>query len=350
MTQVDHDDLLDAYVEHVEGTELSESTVVRYENNVKQYLEWVAETADGNPALDGVFDVNPETLESHLRQMSQDGYAPQSIKLRRASVKSFYDACQKLVNDQTVTVLAGLGAETVDQIDQNPVDDLDTSKIDLNSSKREAEVGDDAPPHIQPEEKEQLVENVPWPRTRNALIIRLLWQTGLRAHEACNITLDAIDRSERQITIRSDKTESTRKVWYQSSLENLIELWVEVKRPAFKTAEDSPYLFVSQKSERISPDQLNHMVRQAAENAGIQESEYTDKMGRTKHKIHAHVLRHSFAVQALRNGWNLEYIRQAMGHEELDTTRVYLDALDEDLREAFSERGPGTERVRKPET
>ncbi|WP_430505932.1 tyrosine-type recombinase/integrase [Haloparvum sp. PAK95] len=347
MMELDHEELLNAYANHIEGTNLSESTVTRYRTNTRQYLEWVEELSNETSEVDGVFDVNPETLETHLKQMVKDGYAPQSIKLRRASVKSFYEVCQKLVNDQTVSVLADLDDGVIEGIDDDPIEQLDTSQIDLNSSKRENEVGDEAPPHITPEEKEKLVENVPQPRTRNALMIRLLWQTGLRAHEACNIELEDVDRRERKITVRSQKTESTRNVWYQSSIENLMDLWIEVKRPGFRNAEDSSYLFVTERSDKIMPDGLNKMVRKAADKAGIQDSEYTDQMGRTKHKVHAHVLRHSFAVQALRNGWNLEYIRQAMGHEELDTTRVFLDALDADLRKAFTEMGPGTEKRSK---
>jgi len=90
----------------------------------------------------------------------------------------------------------------------------------------------------------------------------------------------------------------------------------------------------------MSTDMVNHAVQRAAEQAGIQEVEYVDREGREKCRIHAHTLRHSFAVQSLRNGVNSEYIRRLMGHDELETTRIYLDALDDDLKRVMRKRSP----------
>lgn len=130
MSQVDHEELLDAYEEYIQATDLAESAVQRYTTNVEQYLEWGRDLADGNPALDGVFEINPATIERHLREMGQNGYAPQSVKLRRASVKSFYDACEKLVKDQSVMVLATLDSEAREAVRQNPIEEVDTARID----------------------------------------------------------------------------------------------------------------------------------------------------------------------------------------------------------------------------
>jgi len=146
---IDHDALLEAYVNHLEGSDKSDSTVNRYVRNIRQYLAWVEQICSDNPQIDGPFDLNPETFTGHLMSMASDDYAPQSVKVRRAAVKLFYDVCQTLVNDQTVTALAGVDEQDVAV---NPVEEADTSNIDLNSSKRADAVGE-IPAFIEPEEK-----------------------------------------------------------------------------------------------------------------------------------------------------------------------------------------------------
>lgn len=333
-------DLFEAYSSYLRSSSLADDTISQYESHFDNFLDWFVDVTADHPDVQHPFDLTPGTIKRHLMDMASDGYAPQTVKGRMMAVSKFYNASSMIAADQTSPVLREVKPEEV----SNPINDLDTADLELNASKRTAELGDEVPNFIEPDEKEQLVENVKWPETRNQLLIRLLWQTGMRAHEASKIRIDEdLDIEDKRIRVRSDKS-GERVVFYQSNLSALMNLWLEVERPGFKTAEGSPYLFISQKSGQLSADQVNTVVRDAAERAGLQEIEYHDQMGRPKHAIHAHVLRHSFAVQALRNDWNLEYLRRAMGHEDLETTKVYMDALEKDIRDEFRAKGPGIER------
>ena len=61
------------------------------------------------------------------------------------------------------------------------------------------------------------------------------------------------------------------------------------------------------------------LVRRYAERAGIEE------------KIWPHKLRHTFAVNALKAGWNIKEVQEVLGHEHLSTTEKYLHITDEEL-------------------
>ena len=49
--------------------------------------------------------------------------------------------------------------------------------------------------------------------------------------------------------------------------------------------------------------------------------------------VHPHLLRHSIAVHLLRRGADIRHIQQFLGHEDLETTKVYLRLVPGQLRE-----------------
>lgn len=47
-----------------------------------------------------------------------------------------------------------------------------------------------------------------------------------------------------------------------------------------------------------------------------------------------HALRRTFAIQHLRNGVDIYSLARLMGHEDIDTLKVYLDLVDADIVDA----------------
>jgi len=152
---------------------------------------------------------------------------------------------------------------------------------------------------------------------RNIAIFELMINTGLREAEVCNLKLDDVFISERKgyVIVRAGKGDKYRKVSLNANARRAIQAYLEV-RP-----NRGNYLFVSNKSDRLSESQLYRIIRKYADMAGI--------------KAHPHALRHTFATKLLREGKiDLPTLQNLLGHENINTTAVYTKASMEDLEKA----------------
>jgi integrase/recombinase XerD len=68
---------------------------------------------------------------------------------------------------------------------------------------------------------------------------------------------------------------------------------------------------------------IQQIVKGTAEDAGI-----------TK-QVHPHLLRHTMATRLVNRGMPLDHIRKVLGHESIDTTRIYAETETESVKESF---------------
>ena len=52
--------------------------------------------------------------------------------------------------------------------------------------------------------------------------------------------------------------------------------------------------------------------------------------------VHPHTFRHSFAIYLMRSGIDIRRLQLPLGHSSLNTTQVYLQFKDEDLRDVYN--------------
>lgn len=195
---------------------------------------------------------------------------------------------------------------------------------------------DDEIVYVSAEEVDVLAEHAPAPGLKSELMIRLMYQTGVRQSELVRIQLEKINRDEREIRVRSPKTDDWRTVYYKPSLDFLLRRWIESERQKVNTAPESPFLFPGPRTKRHRPDYVNGVVTAAAENAGIQEVKSTDASGREQSRITSHSLRHGFAVRAVKSGMNIVAVRDLLGHADIETTQVYLQFSDGDTKQQYA--------------
>lgn len=337
-TDDDFETIRETYLDRLD-VQVAESTVASYDRAIRKWWIWLHENYD-DPDL---WDVDNATMRAYVSDLLNEDYKVDTIKGRRAGVGKFYEIVPRLIEEGQLDV--GIDADEI----VNPNEGLDLSgwKALQADTKQEQELGEDFY-YLTPAEKENLIDNLPSPQLRNELMVRLLYQTGLRQGELSRCRLSDIDRGIRSITVRSSsaKNDERRTSYYRESLDFLMDQWIDGgHRDSVAKAPESRYLFPTVNSERIKRTQINLIVREAAEKAGLQEVLYVDNQGHERVKVTAHALRHSFAVQSLLNGMDLKTLQELMGHKNLETTEQYLKVIEQHRRRIAAQRGAGVETV-----
>ena len=143
---------------------------------------------------------------------------------------------------------------------------------------------------------------------RNALILELLFATGIRISELCSLKIAQIDLTEYII-----------KIYGKGSKERLIQICnknvqVLLNKYIKERMQDSSindYLLINRLHNRLSEQSVRNMITNYAKQAGI------------PLHITPHMFRHSFATLLLEEDVDIRYIQQMLGHSSITTTQIY---------------------------
>jgi integrase/recombinase XerD len=153
---------------------------------------------------------------------------------------------------------------------------------------------------------------------RNYAMLLLIATYGLRGCEVRVLRLDDLDWSSDELTIFSPKTGRRRRMPLTRAVGEAVLEYLRRDRPA------SPQrtLFLSHVApHRPLKTKLSKWVKSCFERAGIKAA-----------RGGAHVLRHSLAVELLRQGESLKSIGDVLGHRSPETTFIYTKVDIDDLR------------------
>ncbi|MBC7090283.1 MAG: tyrosine-type recombinase/integrase, partial [Methanobacteriaceae archaeon] len=141
-------------------------------------------------------------------------------------------------------------------------------------------------------------------RTRDKLILSLLYSSGLRVSEVVSLKVNDIDLKDRTIRIRG-KGNKDRIVLFDQKTKKLLKEYLHER------SQESEYLFLNRFGNPLTPRYIQITIKKYAIKAGI------------KKKVTPHILRHSFATHLLKNGVDIRAIQQLLGHSNLSTTQIY---------------------------
>ena len=157
-----------------------------------------------------------------------------------------------------------------------------------------------------------------------AAVIEILISTGCRVSELCGIKLSDIDGD--MVTVHG-KGNKDRICYLTAKAQMAINEYMHTESYLKHRAHGSEYLLVRQ---RFSSDKclkpldkasIEKMTKRIGNDAGVK-------------NCHPHRFRRTCATTALNHGMSIELVSKMLGHESLDTTMIYLDLTDEDLKNA----------------
>ncbi len=160
---------------------------------------------------------------------------------------------------------------------------------------------------------------------RDKAIIELLYGTGMRVSELCNLDDRDIDYDSRLVTVLG-KRRKQRIIPVIDKAIDAVKDYLKVRDKISKSNANN--LFVSSNGKRMIPASVYRIVSKR-----IREVSNVERKG-------PHTLRHSFATHLLNHGADLEAVRQLLGHESLSTTQVYTHLSVEQLKKIYKSAHP----------
>src|SRR5438552_920655 len=147
---------------------------------------------------------------------------------------------------------------------------------------------------------------------RNRALIAVCWRCGLRIGEALALAPKDFDADSGTLVVQRGKGGKRRVVGVDAGTVALLSRWLEVRQ---KRRIPRGPLFCTLAGRPLDQSYIRHLLRRLARKAGIER------------RVHAHGLRHAFAVGLVRAGEPLYVVRDALGHASVATTDVYLSRV-----------------------
>ncbi len=166
---------------------------------------------------------------------------------------------------------------------------------------------------------------------KHLLMFDILIHTGLRANELCRLQVRhtpsvlGVDMLE----VYRGKNQKDRTISISSRLADAIINYIAKHRSNtmprhLRRSDVNQLVFYNERCKPYTPNVLYLLFRKAGENAGIPK------------RIHPHMFRHTFAVQALRSGVDIYTLQELLGHGDILTTTQYLRFMNTQQKELGS--------------
>jgi len=283
------------FVEHMKTSGFSRRSVPDYARNVKRYLEYLKELG-----IEHISEVDRRILQDYQTRIYLETHrgrplAPATQKSRLSCVKTFY---QYLLKNGYVLY--------------DPTANLELPKLPKQLPKgilSKKEVG-----RLLSEPDLTTPLGI-----RDRAYLEVLYGTGLRVSELCNLTLHDLDLSRRELRINQGKNAKDRIVPLAEATCAYLEMYLTTARPKLAGAQQQ-ILFVSKNGLKMHYTTVSKLVRNYGKRAGLSK------------EISPHSLRHTCATHLLKGKADIRQIQRILGHESIATTQRYTKVEINDLK------------------
>lgn len=163
---------------------------------------------------------------------------------------------------------------------------------------------------------------------RRKMICDLMINTGLRECEVCALRVQdtPVVLHKPVITVFVSKNDKDRDVAISKRLAITLANYIKDIRPKtlprhIRRGDTSQPVFYSQQKKQYTTAGLYYLIRQAGEKAGISK------------RVKPHMLRHTYATNALANGMTTRDVQAQLGHSDIRMTELYAHIISESMIE-----------------
>ena len=287
-----------AFIHHCKNQKaLNDKTIKSYSIDLSQFSEYT----------NGVF--NKDSIRNYISHL-HSVFKPKSVKRKIATLKAF---SHYLVIE--------------DILETNPFDKIQTSFREPSTLPKTIPLS-----AIQSILSDIYLENQTAcsaydkkTTSRNIAVLELLFATGARVSEVCNLSPSSVNFENHTI-----------KFYGKGAKERIIQIQNEEVRTAIfnyynyfkKEIAASNHFFVNKLGNRLTEQSVRGMINKYSVLAGI------------NMHITPHMFRHSFATLLLEEDVDIRYIQKLLGHSSITTTQIYTHVAMAKQKEILSAKHP----------
>lgn len=270
---------------------LSKKTIYAYNGDIEQFSEHLVVS---NVALDNVCNIDKTILRNYLQSISL--FKPKTVKRKIATLKALFNFLEyedlipvspfrkmRVCIKEPLVLPKSMSIDEVKQI-LNLLYDKESL---LSSNKKSFGYT-------------SLI--------RDIAIVEVLFGTGIRVSELCNLKASDFDLNNGHIIVNGKGSkERIIQICNEESLA-VIRKYVHLFE---KQINESGYFFINRLRKPISEQSVRFMVKRYSKLAGIEKN------------ITPHTFRHTFATLLLEESVDIKYIQHLLGHSSIITTQIY---------------------------
>jgi integrase/recombinase XerD len=162
---------------------------------------------------------------------------------------------------------------------------------------------------------------------RDALLLALLYDCGLRVSELVGLRLDQVDLETWLLRVRG-KGDKERFVPFGEEARATLVAYLSDARGGSRRAGANSQLFPGARGGHLTRQRAWQIVKAHLRGAGVARA------------VSPHTLRHSFATHLLDNGADLRAVQLLLGHADIATTQIYTHLSRERLRKVHARHHP----------
>ncbi|OFX56916.1 MAG: hypothetical protein A2046_01065 [Bacteroidetes bacterium GWA2_30_7] len=270
---------------------LSSKTIRAYQGDIEQFTNYLN---SAGIKQDNVLMIDKSILRNYLQSIS--AFKPKTVKRKIATLKALFNFLEYediiLINPfrkmricikEPLILPKSMSIEEVKQILEKLYADEILLSNKMKSFKYAALI-------------------------RDIAIVEILFGTGIRVSELCNLKAVDFDLNNGHIIVNG-----------KGSKERIIQICNEeslsITRKYFKRFEkqiiERGYFFINRLNKPISEQSVRFMVKRYSKLAGIEKA------------ITPHTFRHTFATLLLEENVDIKYIQHLLGHSSIVTTQIY---------------------------
>lgn len=275
-------------------TSLAARTLSAYASDLRLFAEWVERSSVTSPA-----GVSRTMVRRYVAALATRDYARRSIARKVAALRRYYAWALEaglVTVDPTIGVQVSAGSGRLPRV-------LDRRELDRLLS---GPLPDDEPG---------------WRRHRDDAVLEVLYGSGIRVSELCELRLDQVRLDDAALTVWG-KGSKERRVPLGEPAIDALRAWLLVRHEVVP-AEAGPVLFANERGKPLTPRDVRRILDR-----------------RSPTPTHPHALRHTFATHLLDGGADLRSVQELLGHSDVATTQRYTHVSRERLRSAYQKSHP----------